>query len=221
MNDDVQQIQIYELTQRCADETTKFTRHIDSDTRFCFELFRRALVESLPEAITAVFRIYEPLALRWTYAHRQFLQTGESAEYFSSLAIRTLYLQLRGSRFGQFSTLNAILAYLKRCVYTSVALYVRDYGENPLPIPEHIEPADPYDPAGEVGAEDLWNHLCTLLPDEQDQLLARCVFVLDLKPRQIVTLYPAIWQSEREISVALYRIRRVLRSDVQLQQWSQ
>jgi hypothetical protein len=220
MSDDVQQLQVDELTQRCADETAKFNRQVVSDTQFCFELFRRALVDSLPEAIAGIFRIYEPLALRWTYAHKLFSQTGESAEYFSSLAVRTLYLQLRGPKFAQFSTLNAILAYLKRCVYTSVTLYVRDYGVNPIPFPEHVEPADPTDQTSEAGAEELWNYLCTLLPDEHDRLLARCVFVLDLKPRQLVTLYPSIWQSEREISVALYRIRRVLRNDKQLQQWS-
>lgn len=221
MNVDVLQLSVDDLTQRCADETGKFNRHLDSDTRFCFELFRRALAESVPEAIASIYRIYEPLALRWTYAHRLFPQTGESAEYFSSLAVRTLYLKLRGSKFEQFSSLNSILAYLKRCVYTSVALYVRDYGASPLPFPEHLEPADTYDAAGEIGAEALWNYLCTLLPNEHDQLLARCVFVLDLKPRQIVSLYSSIWQNEREVSVALYRIRRILRNNTQLQQWSQ
>ena len=43
------------------------------------------------------------------------------------------------------------------------------------------------------------------------------VFLQDLKPRQIIAAYPSIWQSEREISVALYRVRRALRNDPELQ----
>jgi hypothetical protein len=42
------------------------------------------------------------------------------------------------------------------------------------------------------------------------------VFTLDMKPAEIVTAYPGRWADEREISVALYRIRRLLRQDPEL-----
>jgi hypothetical protein len=67
-------------------------------------------------------------------------------------------------------------------------------------------------------AAELWAYICDLLPDERDRLLARYAFVLDLKPRQIVELYPARWAGEREVTVALYRIRRLLRADAELRQ---
>jgi len=50
----------------------------------------------------------------------------------------------------------------------------------------------------------------------RDRLLARCAFVEDLKPRQIVKAYPAHWKDEREVSVELYRLRRLLRNDPDL-----
>jgi hypothetical protein len=67
-------------------------------------------------------------------------------------------------------------------------------------------------------AEELWEHVCSLLPDERDRLLARLVFVQGLRPREIVVAFPTHWRNERDVSVALYRVRRTLRSDAQLQQ---
>jgi hypothetical protein len=57
-----------------------------------------------------------------------------------------------------------------------------------------------------------------LLPDEQDRLLADCTFIQRLKPAQIALMYPKHWDKVRDISVALQRIRRILRNDVELRQ---
>ena len=50
----------------------------------------------------------------------------------------------------------------------------------------------------------------------RDRLLARCAFAEDLKPRQIIKAYPSRWKDEREVSIELYRIRRLLRNDPEL-----
>ncbi len=49
-------------------------------------------------------------------------------------------------------------------------------------------------------------------------LLAHCMFVEGLRPRQIVAAYPGSWRDEREVSVDAYRIRRLLRRDSQLRE---
>jgi hypothetical protein len=41
-----------DLTQRCASETEKFNRRDPSDSRFCFELLRRALADGIADAFT-------------------------------------------------------------------------------------------------------------------------------------------------------------------------
>jgi len=207
------------LAQRCAEETEKFNRREVNDAQFCFELLRRALAEGAAEAFTLVYHVYEPQVMRWVKKHPRFEQTGEDSEFFAGAALRTFYFALSGPKFGHFASLPKVLQYLKLCVHTTILQYIRDQ-----------QPAAtmPYELAGEVAetpdlgmradAADTWSHINQVLTDERDRLLARCVFLLDLKPRQIIAAYPGHWRNEREISVALYRVRRTLRNDPELQQ---
>jgi hypothetical protein len=64
-----------------------------------------------------------------------------------------------------------------------------------------------------IELHDIWRRMQQLLPDERDQRLMRLVFVEGYKPRDITALYPTFWPSERQVSIALYRIRRTLRAD--------
>ena len=209
---------IEQLAQRCAEETANFNRRQSSDTQFCFELLHRALAEDIREAFAAAYRIYERQVSNWVYSHSGFAQTGESADYFARGALTAFYFALRGSKFERFPTLERVLSYLKLCVHTTIAQYLRDQGPaNPSleqsPAPEHTP-----DMHSRVDAAELWTYICSLLTDERDQTLARCTFVLGMKPRQIVERFPGVWLNEREVSVALYRIRKRLRDDEELRQ---
>jgi hypothetical protein len=207
-----------ELTQRCAAETEKFNRREASDARFCFELLRRALADGLSDAFTRVYQIYERQVLIWVHSHSGFARSGESADYFVSTAWSTFYFALRGPKFASFPALPQVLAYLKLCVHTAIAQYLRDQQPAPtLSLDDAPNAAHLPDMGTQISAAELWRQVEQLLTDPRDRLLARCVFVEDLKPRQIIKAYPARWKDEREISVELYRIRRLLRNDPGLQ----
>ncbi len=215
----VSTIRTAELAQRCASETDKFTRQQTNDPQWCFELLRRALAERDMDAFTYVYRTYEGLVLSWVRHHSRFALTGENAEYFAGDAFRSFYFALAGAKFERFPTVAAILSYLKMCVHTSIAQYLRGKERaDVLPFAEGVEPSSTPDLSESVVAAELWQHIVRLLPDERDQLLARCVFVLGLKPREICVAYRVHWSNERDVSVALYRIRRLLRSDATMQQ---
>jgi hypothetical protein len=206
-----------DLTQRCASETEKFNRREPSDARFCFELLRRALADGLSDAFTRVYQIYERQVLIWVHSHSGFVRSGESADYFVSTAWSAFYFALRGPKFDSFPSLPQVLAYLKLCVHTAIAQYLRD--QEPVPtMPIELAPhvAHLPDLGTRIAASELWRQIEQLLTDPHDRLLARCAFVEDLKPRQIVKAYPAYWKDEREVSIDLYRIRRLLRSDPDL-----
>ncbi|HEX6288519.1 MAG TPA: hypothetical protein VFZ66_04970 [Herpetosiphonaceae bacterium] len=210
-----------DLAQRCAEETEKFNSRQENDPTYCFELMRRALADESDEAFTRIYQIYERQVLNWVYSHNRFTQTGESADFFATSAMRTFYFALRGEKFSKFPSLPQTLSYLKMCVHTAIAQYLRDQQPNAsMPLGEMSDVPHTPDLGGRIDAAELWTHICRLLPDDRDQLLARCVFLLDLKPRQIVTEHPTQWRNEREVSVALYRIRRVLRNDAMLQRMS-
>jgi hypothetical protein len=189
---------IDDLARLCAAETAKFNRRQPSDAQFCFELLRRALAEGLAEAFTYVYQIYERQVRVWVHSHTRFAQTGESDE------------------FAGFPSLPQVLAYLKVCVHTAIVLYLRD--QQPvatLALDQHpgiaaAEQLEPFD------MTQLTERIAQLLPDPQDRLLAHCVFAEDLKPRQIVKAYPGQWNSQRDITVALFRIRRILRNDAHM-----
>jgi hypothetical protein len=160
-----------------------------------------------------------PQVLNWVYSHNRFSQTGENPDFFATSAMRTFYFALRGEKFNRFPSLPQVLAYLKLCVHTAIAQYLRDQQPTMLAqLDDATGVAHTPNMEERTDAAELWAYICRLLPDERDRLLARCAFLLDLKPRQIVVEYPTQWRNEREVSVALYRIRRVLRSDHELQQ---
>jgi hypothetical protein len=205
-----------ELAQRCAVETAKFLRKVSYDPHVCLELLRRALVAQSDEAFTYVYHLYEPLVLGWVSRHSGFALTGECAEYFTNAAFRSFYFAVRGAKFECFATLGAILGYLKTCVHTEIGQYLRRHGPIQVPLDEVYVQDTQSDPEARVHASDLWDHICQLLPDERDRQLAHYRFVLNLTPRQICAAYPAQWRSEREVSLALYRIRCLLRADREL-----
>jgi hypothetical protein len=209
-------LSVDQLAQRCVEETAKFNRRQSNDPQFCFELLRRALAEGVAEAFTHAYLIYERQALKWVFSHGGFVETGESADYFARSALSAFYFALRGPKFARFPALRQVLAYLKLCVHTAIAQYLRDQGPAEAPLETTDEVAETPDLGRRADAAELWAYIRGQLPDERDRLLARCVFVQDLPPRQIVELYPAHWSDEREVSVALYRIRRLLRGDAEL-----
>lgn len=207
-----------DLAHRCAEETEKFNSRQENNPEFCFELMRRALADESDEAFTRIYQIYERQVLNWVYSHTRFAQTGESADFFASSAIRTFYFALRGEKFERFPSLPQVLSYLKMCVHTAIAQYLRDQQPTALtPLDSINEVSHTINLDSGIDAAELWAYISRLLPDDRDRLLARCVFLLDLKPRQIVAEHPTLWRNEREVSVALYRIRRVLRNDQELQ----
>lgn len=211
------ELSVEALAQRCAAETVRYAQKLLADPQFCLELLRRALRDELAEALTHVYRIYERQVLRWVSSHSAFPATEESADYFARTALSNFYFALRGERFQDFSSLEGVLKYLKRCVHTAIAQYLRDQRPGhtvPLAAGEAVAIEGKLESRHAAG--ELWAEICRVLPDPQDQLLARYVFVLDLKPRQIVALPAQLWQSEREVSVRLYRIRQRLRQDTAL-----
>jgi hypothetical protein len=106
-------------------------------------------------------------------------------------------------------------------VHTAIAQYLRDQQPTPsIPLDDAPNAAHLPDLGTRIAAAELWRQIEYLLADSHDRLLARCAFVEDLKPRQIVKAYPAHWKDEREVSVELYRIRRLLRNDPNLRRLS-
>lgn len=211
---DLSKLPLDDLARWCAEETDKFRRKLAVDSRYCYELFRRALEEQIQDAFTYIFRIYQAQCARWARSVVGFEHAGEpSPEPFVSEAFASLFRDLRGERFARFRRLESVLLYLKKCVVTTVLQQLR----RSRVLSVSSEDDETLDGGmEEVESEHVWQRICQLLPDENDQLLADCRFRQNIKPAEIVRLHPNRWASAREVSVALQRICRTLRKDREL-----
>lgn len=210
----VERLPVDELAARCQEDTQRFRHEQVSETEHCFELLRRALGDGHTEAFTRVYHIYEPQVRQWVYSHSRFSQTGESADYFVSSALTSFYFALRGDKFANFDLLPKVLSYLKLCVHTAIMQHLRK--TPPASVTElSDETSGGYSAHFDAGlnASAVWERICELLRDDDDRHLAHCVFVQSLKPAQIVDEFPERYETARQVSVALQRIRRTLRRD--------
>lgn len=217
---DIHDIDTDQIALRCQNENRQFARMGTSDPRYCFELFRRALAVQQNDALAHVRSVYHFQLLSWAHHHPYSAQLDEELEYFCEIAFENFYFNLSGDRFAGFTNLPAVLGYLRACIFTAISQYLRSQRTHPtLPLDDLVETLDVPDSSESVGAEALWQHICTLLPQPADQQLAYCRFVLAMKPQEIIQHYPGEWESEREVSVDLQRIRRTLRRDTTLRTW--
>lgn len=218
----VQDSTVAELARLCQEETARFGRREATDDRYCFELFRRAFRHRMDDAFSQVFRIYQAQVFAWVQRDTRFPRTGESADFFVNQALGTFYFAVRGEKFDHFPTLQNALSYLKMTTYSAISQFLRDH----VPVAAVQEASSievgEADPALEqrLDASALWERICQLVPDERLRHLAHCAFVQELRPREIVRAFPAFWRNEREVTVALYRLRVTLRSDPLLKAWN-
>ncbi|MEP7290389.1 MAG: hypothetical protein ABI835_01345 [Chloroflexota bacterium] len=198
------------------EETQKFLRQFASDTRYCFELFRRAYGDLLEEALSRIYDIYLPMLARHARRHPLYFQSCQDDDYFARVALSSFYRVNRGTRFEEkFSVLPGVINYLYACLHSAIAEDVRENArlvESPSDDPDFPSAAPPADPDLQ-DAPALWAHVISLLPEAEHQRLAYLRFVLAMKPAEIVQQYPQSWATEREVSVALQLIRRRLRKD--------
>jgi hypothetical protein len=213
-----QELPLADLVQLCKEANASYFRKQGQDTRYAYELFRRALAERHSEALHEVMQMYLPQLRRWVRNHPAFESTDETEEHFASEAFTRFYFALQGERFARFKSVAAIMQYMKLCVFTAVMQYARDHANTDVPLPD-ADIADGRNPLAEVDASALRAQIDAVLTTDKQRRLAHLAFVLDMKPAEIVREYPNEWDNERSVSIALYRVRKLLRADPRLQGW--
>ncbi len=211
---DLNRLDLEQLAAYCAEQTQKFLKRLANETRYCFELIRRGYVEQSNDALHHVYRIYMPLLVSRAHRHKWFERSCQDAEYFARVALANFYRRCRGSQFAEmFADLPSVMGYLYACLHSAIVQDIRD-NRMAASLPEDI-PAPGGDKAGkgDLNGSELWAAICRALADPDDERLAYLRLVLDVRPAEIVRLEPHKWKTEREVSVALQRIRRRLRKD--------
>jgi hypothetical protein len=209
---DLRQTPLAEIAARCRDETARFLRKEETEDAFCYEIFRRAIVERDAAAWEAVYAQYRGVVLAWVRRHPMAVASDEDDAYWVNRAFDRFWGAVGPERFAAFPTMAALLRYLKLCAHSSLMDTVRaSHAARFEPLSEQAaEASEEPDTADTVvdtlAGGDLWAAIQAEMQDDGERHVAYCCFALDLKPREIYERRPDLFATVDDI----YRIKRNL-----------
>lgn len=211
------ELSLGEIALRCAQETQHYLRRAAHDAAYCFELFRRALVEHDQRAWDLVYQQYHAQLQRWVLRHSAFSKTDVEPQEVVNEVFARLWRAVTAENFSRFPALNALLQYMKMCVHSILMDLVRK-GDLPEQFEGEAEPAQP-GPAAAADLTDFWAKLRARLNGAQEELVVRCSFVYDMKPAEILAEHPGVFENVDEVYRIKQNVRDRLRRDPELRRF--
>lgn len=221
----LQRADVDELARHCAEESRLFFKGQPSDDHYCYELFRRAIVDRNSYAWDSIYQQYRNLVSGWVRRCSGFEAAGGDVEELVNFTFAKLWRSLTPAKFSRFDTLQALLRYLQMCAGSAVTDRVRRRRNE-----QFLEPLEVLGTQAsgerveghvltEVERSRFWADVRQHLNDEQEEALVYGYFVLGLKPRQIYDQFGARFDAVEDV----YRVKRNvlnrLRRATQLQTW--
>jgi hypothetical protein len=197
------------LARRSVIESERFYHGQPYDTRFAYELFRRALVERSEVAWEHIYTRYSPQVESWVRRSGAFASSGESSEYFVAAAFAKFWRAV-AERFEQFPTLASLLSYLQLCASSVVIDSVRAQSwaemlpEEAIPFGQPTQTSPDEEAMRRVNCEEFWSYVDTQLNNEAERVVVFRSFVLGMKPGDIYNDYQHLFQSIGEV----YNVKR-------------
>ncbi|NNJ12883.1 sigma-70 family RNA polymerase sigma factor [Chloroflexales bacterium ZM16-3] len=206
------------LMSRCAVESRLFYSHQDYDSRFAYELFRRALVERSEDAWEHIYQHYFQLVEHWVRRTGAFTVSGETSDFFVSAAFTRFWRAIPAERFSSFPSLAALLNYLRRCASCVVIDSARAHSYADL-LPEEcinwntqkLSHADE-EATERVSRAEFWQLVDGMLQSEAERVVVRSSFLLGMKPGDIFAARGDLFSDVSEVYALkrniLVRLRR-------------
>lgn len=213
------------IAHRCAQETDLFFQRQAYDPRYCFELFRRAIVERVERAWELVYVQYRPLVLSWVERHAAFPTSSEEAQYFVNRAFEKMWVALTPDKFDRFPNLKSLLRYLQMCVH-SVILDLSRVTERPtvdievevLAAESKVEGSIVENLALDlVRRQEFWHEVNARLHGEKEQRVVYGTFILGLKPRELCVQFRDTFRDIAEVYRVKENVLDRLRRDSELE----
>jgi hypothetical protein len=207
---DIKAMDVTELAQRCAIESDRFYRGQSHDSRYSYELFRRALVERDEIAWNYLFQHYSPLVEGWIRRCSAFVNSGESSEYFVIGAFVKFWRAVTPERFAAFPNLASLLQYLQLCASSVVIDSVRAQSwaemmpEEKINTQQIAKTAPDEEAMQRVDRQEFWRYIDSQLHSESERVVVYGSFVLGLTPRAIFERYRMLFDSVYDV----YNVKR-------------
>src|SRR5688500_3759623 len=109
------------LAHQSALETRRFLDgQVEHDTRYCYEVFRRAFVEGNQDAYTLICRQYAPMVTNWVRVRLRSAALDEAVEECVNSAFASMFHSLsRPGAFAKFESIRHLLAYMRSCAVSA------------------------------------------------------------------------------------------------------
>jgi DNA-directed RNA polymerase specialized sigma24 family protein len=211
---DLQMLTLASVAHRCTQETSLFFQRQGHDPRYCFELFRRAIVDQNQHAWRLVHAQYRALVSGWVERHSAFPDTGEEVQYFVNRAFEKMWRAMPPAKFSRFGDLRSLLRYLQMCVYSAIVDHVRKAELSTVQLDDAVSVADDATPGpldgdqvdAELHRQEFWQMIGARLQNEQERKVVYGSFVLGLKPRELHARHRKTFSHVKDV----YRVKQNL-----------
>jgi hypothetical protein len=220
-----QHLGLDDLAEWCAHQTELYFQHLGHDSRYCFELFRRAIRERDQPAWELICLQYQALVAGWVRQHSRFEESGEEIQYFVNGAFAKIAISLTPDKFTGFSDIGSLLRYLKMCVHSVIVDYHRLAEQERFAPLEDASEEGSSDPSPEEQAmnrsdqQALWDLINSRLQDEKERAVVYSSFVLALKPQELYELFRNLFRDIDEIYGVKQNIISRLRRDAEFRKF--
>jgi len=218
-----------QISEKCRQEDERFHNDRESDSRYCYELFRRAFLENSEAAWDMIYQQYYPQMTRWIRSQEGVLRCGEEPDYFVNRGFGKFWAQVRKKSFSEeFAYLGGILRYLRMCLTSEYIDYLR---KNKMPknnitqvsFTERIEMTSTSSISIEsdfIRKENIKNFrlwIAEELSDEREKVVLESVYYYGLSANDILQLHSDLFTSKTHIyrikDNLMRRIRRKVQKD--------
>jgi len=213
-NINFQELSLSSISHRCARESDRFFNRQDHDPRFCYELFRRAILLKNELAWNRIYGQYERLVRHWVERHAAFPTSGEEVQFFINRAFEKMWVGITPKKFEDFDDLKSILRYLQMCVHSVMVDFVRQKEYKKIVDPLDAQSLNPH--SQESDAEDevtrtmmgqaLLDLIDEYVQDEQEACIVENMFIYGLKSREVANQFQNLFSDVSEV----YRVKENL-----------
>ena len=209
--DNLSLLSIESLATKCAEETQHVFQKLTQDTRYCFELFRRAIAEGNQVAWQAIHEQYGPQVNRWVKRAIDRLFDGILSSDFQEDFVSEVFLRFLRSytteKLAQAREIKSILAYMKTCAVTTVLDARRKMKHEQLSKTAN-EDADAEEkevvetlpgPEARLQENETLQILRSRLKTEQEFIVMYAWIYLTLSPREVYAQYPGKFRDIDEV----------------------
>jgi RNA polymerase sigma factor (sigma-70 family) len=179
---------------------------------FCFELFRRAIVEGCSLSWHYLHNQYYSLVRYWV--SRRAPSDSDTIDDLTQDAFAAFWRFYTPDKLARADGLGDILSYLKSCAASAVSQARRKAEHRVLEAEWDEQTVDACvstrsaeaSALQQVAAQRLWTVVAACCNDERERLVARLIFRAGIKPRHVAEQFPDLFPDVSDV----YRVKRNL-----------